>query len=423
MKPCSANLNIKKSDIMKRRYTEMKVTKKPYSLNPENKMRNILVSLLLIITPLIFTTQSCRDQKEDIPAEIRNRISEYQKEISDLNRKINLLEKQLSEMGEQVENRSGTSVTVTEITTGPFDNYFRINGSVEAVREAMISPEINGQLKNIYVNKGQRVERGQPVARLNTSVLENNIEELKTNMNLARTVYERQKSLWDQQIGSEIQYLEAKNAYESLQSRLRSLESQLEMAILNAPFSGIVDEIFLKEGELAIPGSPVMQIVNLDRLYVNADVAETYLPVIAPDNKVILRFPAYPEYESTLPLHRIGNVINPENRTFRVQLRIDNPGERFKPNMIASLNIKSFSADDVIVIPTILIKQDIQGHFVYTARQNGNGTWVAHRSYIERGAEGEGRTMINKGLKEGDILIVQGHNQLTEGLSLVIEQS
>ncbi len=386
-------------------------------------MRNILITPLLVVIPLIFATQSCNDQRDDTPAEIRNRISEYQKEISDLNRKITLLEGQLSDMGEQVENRSGTMVTVTDIKTGPFDHYFRINGSLEAVREAMISPEINGQLKKIHVSKGQRVERGQPVARLNTSVLENNIEELKTNLNLARTVYKRQKSLWDQQIGSEIQYLEAKNAYESLRSRLGSLESQLEMAILHAPLSGIVDEIFLREGELAVPGSPVMQIVNLDRMYVNADVSETFLPKIDPANNVILRFPAFPEFEASVPVHRIGNVINPENRTFRLQLRIDNPGERFKPNMVASLNIKSFSEDDVIVIPTMLIKQDIQGHFVYTAQQNNNGTWVAHRSYIERGADSEGRTMIKSGLKEGDLLIVQGHNQLTEGLIIVIEQS
>ena len=404
-----------------RRYTEIKVDKEPYSLNPKNKMRNTLFSLFLIIIPLIFTTQSCHDQQEDTPGEIRNRISEYRKEISDLNRKITLLEQKLSGMGEQADNRAGVNVTLKEISPGPFDHYFRINGAVEAVQEAIISPEINGQLKSINVDKGQRVVRDQVVARLNTSVIENNIEEMKTNLKLAQTVYERQKSLWDQQIGSEIQFLEARNTYESLQARLKSLESQLEMAILRAPFRGIVDEIFIKEGELAVPGSAVMQIINLDRLYVNADVSETYLPKIDPVDKVILRFPAWPDYEERVPVHRMGNVINPENRTFRMQLMIDNPGERFKPNMVASFNIRSFSAEDVIVIPSILIKQDIQGHYVYVARQNGNGTWQAGKAYIERGAEGEGRTMIEKGLREGDLLVVQGHNQLTEGSPLAVQ--
>ena len=385
-------------------------------------MRNILFSLILIFIPLIIITQSCRDQQEDNPGEIRNRISEYRKEISDLNRKITLLEQKLSDMGEQVDNRAGVRVTLKEISPGPFDHYFRINGAVEAVQEAIISPEINGQLKSIIVEKGQRVVRDQVVARLNTSVIENNIEEMKTNLKLAQTVYERQKSLWDQQIGSEIQYLEARNSYESLQARLKSLKSQLDMAILRAPFRGVVDEIFIKEGELAMPGSAVMQIINLDRLYVNADVSETYLPKIDPGDKVILRFPAWPDYEERVPVHRIGNVINPENRTFRMQLMIDNPEERFKPNMVASFNIRSFSAEDVIVIPSILIKQDIQGHFVYVARQNGNGTWQASKAYIERGAEGEGRTMIKKGLMEGDMLVVQGHNQLTEGSPLAVDQ-
>ncbi len=371
---------------------------------------------------MIFTIQSCHDQQEDTPGEIRNRISEYRKEISDLNRKITLLEQELSDMGEQVDSRAGVRVTLKEISPGPFVHYFRINGAVEAVQEAIISPEINGQLKSIIVDKGQRVVPDQVVARLNTSVIENNIEEMKTNIKLAQTIYERQKSLWDQQIGSEIQYLEARNTYESLQARLRSLESQLDMAILRAPFRGVVDEIFIKEGELAMPGAAVMQIINLDRLYVNADVSETYLPKIDPGDKVILRFPAWPDYEERVPVHRMGNVINPENRTFRMQLMIDNPGERFKPNMVASFNIRSFSAEDVIVIPSILIKQDIQGHYVYVARQNGNQTWQAHKAYIERGAEGEGRTMIEKGLREGDLLVVQGHNQLTEGSPLAVDQ-
>ncbi len=379
-------------------------------------MHLVKLTAILLTIPLILMIQSCSKQNESTPEDIRKLISEYRREIS-------LLEKKLSDMGESVQNSSGFRVTVSSLSPRDFDHYFRINGSVEAVEEAMISPEINGQIKSILVEKGQRVEQGQVVARLNTSVIVNNIEEIKTNLSLAETVYHRQKGLWEQQIGSEIQYLEAENAYHSMQSRLKSLESQLEMAVLRAPLTGLVDDIFLKAGELAMPGSPVMQIINLDRLYVNADVSEAYLPVIDPGDQVILRFPAYPDYEENIPVHRLGNVINPENRTFTMQLRINNPGERFKPNMVASLNIKSFSATDVIVVPSILIKQDIQGHYVYVASLNGSGSWHARKAYIERGPEGEGETVIKRGLKEGEHLIVRGHNQLTEGSLLIVEQS
>ena len=400
------------TDIMKR-----------YLLPARDMVTLIKRPAILLFILLALSVQACREKDLNTPEEIRDRIAEYRREIVSLNREISILENELADMGQPVENSSGIRVAVSSVIKQNFDHYFTINGAIEAVSEAMISPEINGQIKSIVVQKGERVEKGQIVAKLNTSVIENNIAEMKTNLNLAETIYERQKRLWEQQIGSEIQYLEAKNTYESLQSRIRTLESQLEMAILRSPITGVVDEVFLKEGELAMPGSRMMQIINLDRLYVNADVSESYLPVINSGDIVILRFPAYPEYEERVPVHRLGNVINPENRTFRMQLRIDNPGERFKPNMVASLNIISFSAEDAIVIPSFLIKQDIQGHFVYVASQNGNGSWQARKAYIDRGPAGEGNTMINSGLKEGDLLIMQGHNQLTGGATLIVEHS
>ncbi len=409
------------------KYVFEKLLNKLYLSEPAGKKYGIRsfpgLTIIIISVPLLVMNYSCSSTQESSPSEIRDRISEYRRQIGEINREINILENELSEMGEPVDNRQGIRVTTDKVTRGPFDHYFRINGSVEAVQQAIISPETNGQVKNILVTEGQRIVRGQELGRLNTSVIENNIEELKTNINLAKTVFERQKGLWEQQIGSEIQYLEAKNSYESLLSRLKSLESQLDMAVMRAPFSGVVDKIHLKEGELAMPGLPVMQIINLDRLYVNADVSETYLPKIDPGDNVILRFPAYPDYEANVSIYRMSHVINPENRTFRIHLRIDNPQERFKPNMVASLNIRSFSADDVIVVPSILIKQDIQGFYVYVARKNGNGSWQSHKQYVERGPEGEGQTMIHSGLEEGDMMIIQGHNQLAQGTSITPVQS
>ncbi len=402
--------------------------KKSVKKNQENslvKKFNIgrISGMSVFILAVIFITACGNNENQNENAQvIREQISEYNQQIVELNQKVSELERKLEELGEVPQNRIRTPVTVTEITQQPFDHYFKVNASVEAIQEAMISPETNGQIREIPVRKGERVRRGQVLARLNTSVIENNIAEVKTSLQLAQTVYNRQKSLWEQEIGSEIQYLEARNNYESLQSRLKSLESQLDMAIMRAPFDGVVDEIFAKEGELAMPGSMVMQLLNLRDLYINADVSESFLPLVDPSEKVILRFSAYPEYEEEVPVHRMGNVINPENRTFRLQLRINNPEEKFKPNMVASMNIRSHTADDALVVPSILIKQDTQGHYIFVAGKNDDGDLIAQKVYIERGLSGEGRTMIKSGIKEGDLLINQGHNRVNDGALVEISE-
>jgi RND family efflux transporter MFP subunit len=389
-----------------------------------NRYKSLLISkrVAFIALFLFFFLAACENNNEqNSDAEnIRQKITEYNEQIVELNQKVSELERELEALGEAPQNRVRTPVTLTEVQPQSFDHYFNINASVEPVKYAMISPETSGQIKEILVEKGQRVKKDQELARLNTSVIENNISEIKTSLQLAQTVYNRQKSLWEQEIGSEIQYLEAKNNYESLQSRLKSLESQLDMAVMYAPIEGIVDDIFSKEGELAMPGNAVMQIINLDNIYINADVSESFLPNIEPNDRVILRFPAYPDYEERVPIHRLGNVINPENRTFRLQLRINNQNQKFKPNMVASVSIPSFSTDEALVIPSILIKQDLQGHYIFTAAKDENEDWIANKTYIERGLSGEGRTMIKSGISNGDLVINQGHNRVNDGTLISI---
>ncbi|MFO7924550.1 MAG: efflux RND transporter periplasmic adaptor subunit [Bacteroidales bacterium] len=377
-----------------------------------------LTKVIILFSLIIATTftPSCNDfSSEKTPEAIRDSISEYRNQISGLNMKISRLETQLTDMGERLPTREATKVRADTLQTRDFEHYIKINGSVEAVRDATISPELNGQMKKIMVSRGDRVNAGQVVAELNTSVIENNIEEVKTNLQMAETVYERQKRLWEQEIGSEMQYLEARNRYESLQSSLKSMESQLDLAILRAPFSGIIDDIFIKEGELAMPGSPVMRLINLTNLYINTDVSERYLPLINSNDSVILQFPIFPDYEDNVPVYLLGNVINPENRSFRLQLRIVNPEEKFKPNMVATLGIKTFSEEDVIVIPSILIKEDVQGHFVFIAKQDSGGHYVAEKTYIERGPESEGKTLVEEGIGSGDLIITEGHNKVGDG--------
>lgn len=381
-------------------------------------------SILIIFSMFMLLISCSQEEANDNDIDrIREQISEYKKLVVETNKKIVELEGELERLGGTAVLRNSIPVGVTTLSPQPFSHYVKVNANVEAVNAATISPETNGQIRSIPVRKGQKVSAGDVVARLNVAVIESSIREVETSLELAKALFERQKNLWDQQIGSEVQYLQAKNNYESLQSRLETLQSQLDMAIIRAPFDGIVDEIFSKEGELAMPGAPLMQIINLDQLYINADVSESFLAVLEPNDEVTLRFPAYPDFEQRTKIHRIGHVINPENRTFRLQLLISNSRDRFKPNMVASISFRSFSTDNALVVPSIIIKQDTQGHFVFAARKNGNGNYYARKVYIERGMDSEGRTMIRSGLNPNEKLITRGHNQVIEGTPLIIEKT
>ena len=189
------------------------------------------------------------------------------------------------------------------------------------------------------------------------------------------------------------------------------------MAVIKAPFSGIIDDIMVKEGELAMPGQKAVLIVNLAKLYVNCEISESYLPLIKEGDQAVISFATYPDLEIKSPVIRVGNVINPENRTFKVQFLINNHGEKIKPNLVASVSLKSFEQDEAILVPSILIKQDEGGSFVYLAGKEGNEI-VARKQYVDRGTVSESKTLITKGLKTGDSLIVQGHNQITDGKML-----
>ncbi|MFW5793347.1 MAG: efflux RND transporter periplasmic adaptor subunit [Bacteroidota bacterium] len=392
----------------------------------KNNLKSIFLVRSIILTAVLallsFGLNSCSENADKSPDEIKERITEKNNSINELTKEIAELERELESMGAVSNNRTRIPVTVSKLEQQHFDHYVKLNGSVEAVKSATITPEISGHIKIINVDKGDKVKKGTVVARLNSEVIENNIKEVKTSMELAETMYNRQKSLWEQEIGSEIEYLQAKNNYESLVSKLKTLESQLEMSVIKAPFDGIIENTFQKQGELATPGAPMMQIINLEALYINADVSERYLPVMNQNKEVILRFPSYPEYEEKVAVNRIGNVINPDNRTFNIQLKINNQEGKFKPNMTAIVSLMTFSTDEAVIAPSFLIKQDTQGHYVFIAKKI-NEDLRAKKVYLERGLDGEGQTIIESGISAGDLLIIKGHNQVNDGSLLSISDT
>ena len=372
-------------------------------------MKKIMFLLLIII----FT--AC--QSNDSPEEIKDKILGYKNDISELNHKIDKLEEELNKYSNDNESEHKISVSVLKLDYQKFNHFLEASGSVESINEAFISPEINGQIKKIYVTEGERVKKGDLLTKINTIITEKTINEVKTSLELTTTIYKKQEQLWKKKIGSELQFLEAKNNKESLESKLSTLNAQLEMALVKSPINGIVDEIFQKEGELGMPGIQLMQIVNLDKLYINIDVSEAYLANINKGDMVTLEFPAYPEIKMEVPIHRIGNVVKPENRTFTVQLKINNRGEKLKPNILSIIKINDFSTDSALVVPSIIIKQDFNGSYVYVAEKQSENM-IAKKVYVKTGISDGSNTMITEGLNPGQMVITKGYNLVKNGVEI-----
>lgn len=369
-------------------------------------MRNFL---FISIIALFATACSTGEDADNIRQEIKN----HKDEISQLNIKVKELEQKLSEM-EETGDEYKIPVSIETMEYRTFRHYFQVSGTVEAVEQAYISPEINGQVKEILVSEGDQVKKGQLLARLNTSITENTIQEVKTQLELANTLFEKQKQLWDKNIGSEVQFLQAKNNKEALESSLQTLKAQLDMAYIKSPVDGIVDMINIEEGELAMPGLQLMQVVNLDKMKVTADVSENYLPVIHHGDIVQLTFPTFPSLQMEVPVHRTGNVINLGNRTFPVELRIDNINEKLKPNILALITFLDYSKDRALIVPSIIVKKDLKGDYIYVAQKNSE-VLVAKKVYVTPGMSYNDETMIESGLNPGDQVIIKGYNLVTDG--------
>jgi membrane fusion protein (multidrug efflux system) len=371
---------------------------------------------------IILFMASCSQKETESTQSIKGQIADYKKEVNNLNLKIAELEMKLKSIDPAGQSGEKVAVEVASIDLQTFSHYIEVGGTAEAVKEAYISPEVGGQIREIYVNEGDYVEKGQLLCRLNTEITESNIADLEASLALATTVYEKQARLWEKGIGSEIQYLSAKNNKESLEQKLVTLKAQQDMSIIKSPVNGVVDKIYHKKGELAAPGYQLMLVVNLDEIYINAAVSETYLGQVQEGAKVLVEFPVYPDMKLEVPIYRKGNVINPNNRTFTVQIKLKNPGNLLKPNILSVIHIKDYSADSAIVVPSTLIKQDITGSYLYTMQQVDNKS-VAKKVYVKTGKSYLDKTMIESGIQSGQTIITEGYNLVSDGSEVYVKSN
>lgn len=378
----------------------------------------IAVNKNLITIILIGVLISCQNSNKE-----SNSVKELKNEKETLIRQIDSLGKRLSSVESKISKFSSvdqlTNVTAIQLEEKEFRHYLEVQGIIKADQSVEIYPERNGTVKKIYVSEGDKVSKGQTLLKIDSSVIEASIAELKTQLDLAVTTFNRQERLWRKKIGSEIEFLNAKAKKEGLENSLKSLRAQADKLQISSPFDGKVDEIFLKQGGVANPMVKAIRIINLDKVHVEIEVTESYLKYIKIGSIVELFFPSVNKNLSA-KVNQIGNYINPENRSFKVRVDIENKDNTLKANLLADVKINDFEKIG-IVIPNDLIQKDGSGKlFVYTLNKN-SGSYIVEKTVIHQERSYNNESLISKGLTVNSILVDKGSRLVSVGEKVLIK--
>jgi|TARA_B110000027_G_scaffold77951_1_gene82969 membrane fusion protein (multidrug efflux system) len=346
------------------------------------------------------------------------------KSLTDLKIKKTALLDQLNEISNELKSVESAissldtlkrlmTVTSFKAEEKEFNHYIEVQGVVKADKTIGLRAEMGGTITAILIKQGQRVSKGQILATLESSVIDNSVLQLTTQLNLATTTYERQARLWDQKIGSEIQFLQSKAQKEGLENSLNSLKAQAYKMKIIAPFSGIIDQVFAKTGELISPQTPFLRLVNLDNVYIESEITETYLKAITKGTKALVHFNSI---NTTIEasITQVGNFINPNNRSFKTRIDIKNTNNDLKANLLANIKINDFNASG-IVIPSKFIQQDRNGNtFVYVLEAEENSLKVV-KTYVKEANSYNNFSYISEGLDSKSNLVGKGARLVENG--------
>lgn len=369
------------------------------------KTRTLLsvLSALMIATVLAACSAGSKDPK--------TQLEELKKQRASIDSQIRTLEAELSHTNPAATTTKSKEVAVQELTPRPFDYYVQTQGSVEAVDNILVSAKTMGVLSAVYAQEGQVVRKGQVLAQIDNSVIVSSINELKSSIELANTVYQRQKNLWDQKIGTEVQYLQAKNNKESLEKRLATLNEQLEMSKIKSPIDGSVDAVDVKIGQNVAPGAPAFRVVSFDKLKIIANISESYVVDIKVGNKALVTFPDI-DRQIEAKVTFVGKTINQLSRTFPVEVQL--PGYTdLRPNMTSILRIIFTTVPNALTVPVNVVQDINKEKVVYIAAADGDKK-VARRKVVQvAGIYGNYAQVI--GLNAGDKVITVGYQGLNDG--------
>lgn len=350
--------------------------------------------------------------EESKEAKLKAKMAEFEtlrKEIYDL--KIEIAK------GDTTKSDLGKPVRISTLRISSFKHSIDIQGRVEADETVSVGPQMPGLVKNVYVHAGDNVRAGQVLATLDADAMSSQLAALKIQRDLAKDVADRTKNLWDQKIGTEMQYLQSKTQYEALEKQVSAMQQQIGMASLKAPIDGVVDAVNIKAGEMAAPGYSNIIVVNTSKLRVKGEVAEGYVSKVKNGNPVSLYFPdANKTVESKITYS--GRMINNLNRTFSVEVALPSREEGIVPNMISVIKINDYSNDSALVVPLSAIQQTSDGKtFVYVAVKDKAGKMIAEKRAVsyEMTYNGFAEIKPGQGLSSGDQLITDGSADLNPG--------
>jgi membrane fusion protein (multidrug efflux system) len=368
--------------------------------------------IFLISAFMAFLTACSNQKKEGLEAK-KEELAKLKTEQAATGEKIKALEKEIARLDPKKAAESRVKVvSVTTLNLETFKHYVDLQGSVDAKNNVMVTPKSGGAITAMYVKEGDPVRVGTPIGKIDDSILRESSEEVKTQLELARTVFEKQSNLWNQKIGTEIQYLQAKNNKEALERKLATLSTQTAQSNITSPISGVVDQVFVKVGELASPGMGVVRIVNLNNLKVVAKIADTYAASVKKGDEVLIKFPDL-NMEVNARISFVGTTVDPLTRSFAMEANLPLL-KGIKPNMMAQIQINDATRKEALVIDQNLVQSTEQGDIVYIVTKEGN-TKKALAQKVKTGLSYNGKIEIIEGLKAGDELITLGFQEVSNG--------
>ena len=362
---------------------------------------------LLPVIALSLMLASCGNKSVESKKE---KLEKLKKDEAALKVKIQELEK---EVGADKTNVNSEIVTLSAVQIKKFKHFLEVQGRVDSDENSGVSAKAAGAITDIKVQRGDHVVKGQLLIQLDDAVLRQSLEELKNAWDLANTVYGKQKKLWDQKIGTELQYLTAKNNKESLDHKMSTMYEQLDLYKIKSPINGTIDEVVPKIGETVAPGLPLVRVVNLEKSKVVAEVSEAYASKIKPGDEVMVSFPDQNK-DIVSKIRVVSQAINTTSRTFTVELAITGKDVNLHPNMIAVIKINDYKNDNAIVIPVNMVQRDEKDNFIYVAVKKGKD-YVAKKKVITTGSSYADEVEVLSGIDKDDQLIATGYQNVTDG--------